>query len=441
MGMESEIVAELGLIFLGVLGVGVATAAETALTIGRLLQSRQGREDGLSSSPADHISADDIGRFLTALTFLRTLSLAAIAGSVALWGWRQRPDFLTVIGALAVILWALLMLQALVRGIATRLPEQFIDRLLGALRVWTYALFPVVWPVSWLERKTCGEAYHLRYSHLLASEEGLQRLLSVSEEQGIIEQEEKEMIASIFEFSDTIVREVMVPRIDIVAVDVETSLREAAATMLEAGHSRVPVYRGNIDMIVGLLYAKDLLRCFVEGETERPLSEILRPAYFVPETKNVDELLQELQQRKIHLAIVVDEYGGTAGMVTIEDLLEEIVGEIQDEYDSEEPTVEKVSEDEFVFNARVDLDEVNKQLAVELPDAGGDTLGGLIYSYLGKVPTVGDKIVLDDVTFEVLSVDGQRIERVRARRTPAVADPPAGADSALSSLRSFLLTL
>jgi len=167
----------------------------------------------------------------------------------------------------------------------------------------------------------------------------------------------------------------------------------------------------------------------------------LRPAYFVPETKNVDELLQELQQRKIHLAIVVDEYGGTAGLVTIEDLLEEIVGEIQDEYDSEEPIVEKVSEDEFVFNARVDLDEVNKQLAVELPDAGGDTLGGLIYNYLGKVPTVGDKIVLDDVTFEVLSVEGQRIERVRARRTPTVADPPARADSALSSLRSFLLTL
>ena len=441
MGMESEIVAELGLVLLGVLGVGVATAAETALTIGRLLQNGQGREDSAPPSPTDRVSADDLGRFLTALTFLRMLSLAAIAASVALWVWRQRPDFFTVIGVLAVIVWMLLMLQAVVRGIATRLPEQFVDRLWKALRVLTYVLFPVAWPVSWLERKACGEAYDLRYSHFLASEEGLQRLLNVSEEQGIIEQEEKEMIASIFEFSDTIVREVMVPRIDIVAADVETSLHEAAATMLEAGHSRVPVYRGNIDMIVGLLYAKDLLRCFAEGKTDRPLSEILRPAYFVPETKNVDELLQELQQRKIHLAIVVDEYGGTAGMVTIEDLLEEIVGDIQDEYDSEEPTVEKISEDEFIFNARVDLDEVNKRLAVELPEAGGDTLGGLIYSYLGKVPAVGDKIVLEDMTFEVLSVDGQRIERVRARRTSPTADPPARADSALSSLRSFLLTL
>ncbi len=161
------------------------------------------------------------------------------------------------------------------------------------------------------------------------------------------------MIASIFEFGETLVREVMVPRIDVLAVPVDTPMLEALDVILKAGHSRIPVYRETIDNVVGILYAKDLLRYLRDGRTDVPLSKILRPAYFIPESKKVDELLQELQQRKVHMAVVVDEYGGTAGIVTIEDLLEEIVGEIQDEYDAEEPTIEPISEHEYLFDARV----------------------------------------------------------------------------------------
>ena len=173
---------------------------------------------------------------------------------------------------------------------------------------------------------------------------------------------------------------------------------EALDVILKAGHSRIPVYKNSVDNIVGILYAKDLLRFLRDGRTDTPLSKTLRPAYFIPESKKVDELLQELQQRKVHMAIVVDEYGGTAGLVTIEDLLEEIVGEIQDEYDAEEPTVEEVNEHEYLFDARVQLDEANKLLGVELPSEGGDTLGGFIYSQLGKVPTVGDRVEFENVT-------------------------------------------
>jgi len=234
------------------------------------------------------------------------------------------------------------------------------------------------------------------------------------------------MIQSIFDFSDTLVREVMVPRIDVAGVTLETPMLQALEVILKAGHSRIPVYRDSIDNIQGILYAKDLLKYLRDGRTDTPLARIVRPAYFIPESKKVDELLQELQQRRVHMAVVVDEYGGTAGLVTIEDLLEEIVGEIQDEYDSEEPTFEAVNSHEYLFDARVPIDEVNKLLDVELPSEGGDTLGGFIYSQLGKVPAPGDRIEFANVAIEVLSVAGRRIKQVRATvLAPDDAAPPS----------------
>jgi CBS domain containing-hemolysin-like protein len=206
----------------------------------------------------------------------------------------------------------------------------------------------------------------------------------------------------------------MVPRMDVVAVPLDASMNEALDLILKAGHSRIPVYRDSVDNVVGILYAKDLLRYLRDGRTDVALGKILRTAYFIPESKKVDELLQELQQRKVHMAVVVDEYGGTAGVVTIEDLLEEIVGEIQDEFDAEEPTVEALGDSGYLFDARVDLDEVGKLLHLDLPQEGGDTLGGFIYSQLGKVPAVGDRIVYAEIVFEVMSVAGCRIKQVRA---------------------------
>jgi putative hemolysin len=248
------------------------------------------------------------------------------------------------------------------------------------------------------------------------TEEEIKTMVDAGEETGIIEEDEKEMIYSIFELGETMAREVMVPRIDIVAVESKTPVQQALDLILEKGHSRIPVYEETIDNIVGLLYAKDLLGQLRDGDATVALRDILRPAYFIPETKKADELLQDLQQRKVHIAIVVDEYGGTAGLVTIEDLVEEIVGEIQDEYDAEEPFIEVVSDDEFIFNARVDLDDVNKLMNVELPSERCDTLGGFIYSQLGKVPKVGDEILFDGIKIAVLSVVGRRIKKVKVTR-------------------------
>ncbi len=253
-------------------------------------------------------------------------------------------------------------------------------------------------------------------------EEEIRTMVDAGEEEGIIEEEEREMIYSIFEFGDTLTREIMVPRIDVIALDVNTRMLEALDVILAAGHSRIPVYADVIDDVVGVLYAKDLLTYLRDGQNDAPLTSIVRPAYFVPETKKVDDLLTDLQQRKVHMAVVVDEYGGTAGIVTIEDILEEIVGEIQDEYDSEESFYEVTGPDEVVFDARTNLDDVDKLLNVELPHEGGDTLGGLIYAELGRVPVAQDSVDIDGVRLTVLSVVARRIKKVKATRLLKLAE-------------------
>jgi CBS domain containing-hemolysin-like protein len=248
------------------------------------------------------------------------------------------------------------------------------------------------------------------------TEEEIKTLVDAGEEGGAIAEDEKEMIYSIFEISDTWAREIMVPRMDMLALDVETSLKDAVDALLKSGHSRVPVYQDNVDSIQGILYAKDLLRLWHEngGASGHTLRDLLRPAYFVPETKKVNELLAELQQRRIHMAIVIDEYGGTAGLVTLEDIVEEIVGDIRDEYDiNEEVFCERISDTEYLFDARISLDEVNELLSTRIPTEDMDSLGGYIYGQLGHVPVAGETVTAEQVTFEVLTVTGRRIRKVR----------------------------
>ncbi len=247
-------------------------------------------------------------------------------------------------------------------------------------------------------------------------EEEILTLVDAAEEGGTIAVEEKEMISGILEMGRTLVREVMVPRTDIVALDVNTPLLQALEVILQAGHSRIPVYQETVDQIVGLLYAKDLLPALRDGRHDLPLRELLRPAYFVPETKVVDDLLRELRNRRIHMAIVVDEYGGTSGLVTIEDLLEEIVGEIQDEYDREEPLLRDLGNGEFLCDARLSVDDAEKKLGLKIPPGEFDTLGGFIYERLGAIPQVGDRISLGDDTMIVEEMEGIRPIKLRIRR-------------------------
>ena len=230
------------------------------------------------------------------------------------------------------------------------------------------------------------------------------------------DREERELISSILEFRDTIVREVMVPRTDMVTLPAAASTDDAVDIVLEAGRSRIPLTGENIDDIVGLLYARDLLTLYDQAAPPRPARDLAHEAYFVPETKAISELLREMQAKQKHLAIVVDEFGGTAGVVTIEDLIEEIVGEIVDEYDDEEPMVVPLESGDYLVDARLDVDELASTLSIRFPEEEWDTVGGLVLGLAGRVPEVGESFEYNEVMLIAEDVQGRRIARVRVTR-------------------------
>jgi len=288
----------------------------------------------------------------------------------------------------------------------------------GPLLFLSYATAPLIKIItsssSLLVRPFGGQA---SFAPPILTEEELKMLVEAGEEEGVLEEEEKEMIHSIFEFTDTVARKVMVPRIDMKTVDVEGTVDELLAVIMKAGHSRVPVYEGTVDNIIGVVHAKDLLRALHENGDGVTMRELMRPPYVIPENKKVDELLAEFKKSKIQMAIVVDEYGGTAGLVTIEDLLEEIVGEIMDEYDVEEPMVEVVDENVSIVDARTPIDEINEQMGLTLPEEEFDTIGGFVFGVLGRQPRQGEKIEYNGVALVVEKTDGRRIQKVKIVKT------------------------
>jgi magnesium and cobalt transporter len=238
-------------------------------------------------------------------------------------------------------------------------------------------------------------------------------LIQVCEERGLLSRQEKELIESIFEFRDTLVREVMVPRLEIVGVERHTPLDEIIPLVLEKGHSRLPVFEGNIDHILGILLAKDLLAFWRKPESEQDLGQVLRTPYFIPEGKKISDLLRDMVERKSQIAVVIDEYGGTAGIITLEDILEEIVGEIYDEYDQLEPRLVPQEDNSVLVDARLDIEDLMEHFELEeLPEGKFESVGGLLIHQLGRVPQVNDKVVIDHLEFTVVEADARRAKQV-----------------------------
>jgi CBS domain containing-hemolysin-like protein len=307
------------------------------------------------------------------------------------------------------------MMEFFVESAAQRNPE----RLAAALSVFIEVMLRILSPISSLLLRVAGviAGTNGEERHPLVTEEEIMTMVDAGEEGGEIEEEEKAMIYSILRLNDTLAREVMVPRIDALAFDETTSLRDATDVLLETGYSRAPVYRESVDNVIGLIYVKDLLSAWKEGRQDGTVGQLAREPYFVPEAKKVDELLEEMQARHVHIAIVVDEYGGTAGLVTIEDIVEEIIGEIRDEYDfSEEARVQKLGSGEFIFSGGIDLDDVNQLTGSEIPKDTSETLGGFIYAKLGRVPIAGDTMDSGGLHLVVEQVTRRRIRRVKATR-------------------------
>ena len=396
------------------LTVGFAIASETSLTtLNRSEVRKLGEDDNGRARGVDRLLRDPAQVLLT-LLLLKTGGVLAAGAAMA----RLLPDTLSLssLVGVVVIAWILLaVLQAMGRSWVQTRSLQIALALAPVVQVLTLLL----WPITGLVRRVGHQVGdHDDYSSVdtaLLSEDGLRRLISAAEEEEPIQESEKQMIASILEMDETVAREVMVPRIDMVALNVETSLSESLSVIIEAGHSRIPVYEENIDQIVGFLYAKDILKVFANHQSDVPIRSLLRPPYLVPMSKKVNLLLREMQRDRVHIAMVVDEYGGIAGLVTIEDILEEIVGEIQDEYDADEENyVRMLAPNLYVLNARLDVYTLVKLLDAPLPEEDADTLGGLIYSELGHVPVIGEAIDVGGWRFTVLSLDGRRIEEVRA---------------------------
>lgn len=432
--MDPENWAGLAGVLVLVTAHGLLAGARSAYASVRRGRLRQMAEEGQPGASLAARLAEDASRMLGTL-YLGKALLAALAAAVAaltltrplaaaLEGvglpapWASSVALVLIVGALAGL--GLVGGRLVPEAVAAAAAERWALRLAGLVYGLEIMLWPMVRLLVWVSNRLAAPFGGLPLTGTsLVTEEEIRTLVDAGEEEGVIEEEEKEMIYSIFEFGDTLAREVMVPRMDMVALEVDTPLGQALRLAIDAGHSRIPAYEGTVDSIVGLLYAKDLLT-YLQGEGTPPqLRDILRPAYFVPETKKVNDLLREMQQRRVHMAIVVDEYGGTAGLVTVEDILEEIVGEIQDEYDLEEPAFEEVAPGEYILDARMNLDDVNELLGSPLPSGSGDTLGGLIYSRLGKVPSPGERLRVDGLSIEVLTVVGRRIRKVRVQQSEA----------------------
>uniref|UniRef100_A0A831ZWS5 HlyC/CorC family transporter n=1 Tax=Desulfacinum infernum TaxID=35837 RepID=A0A831ZWS5_9BACT len=251
-------------------------------------------------------------------------------------------------------------------------------------------------------------------------EKEIQQLIDEGEERGLISEDEGEMIQGIFSFRDTVAREVMVPRTDTVAAPHESSVESLIALIVESGHSRIPIYQDSIDNIIGILHAKDLLQHW--GKTDLDLRAILRPPYFIPESKKISEVLRDLRHRKSHMAIVIDEYGGTAGVLTMEDIIEEIIGDIMDEYDAEENWLVEQEDGSILVDARLDVEELEDYLDMEFPEGKFESVGGFIISRLGRVPAVHEKVLFKNLEMIVEAADSRKVEKVRIRRREGALD-------------------
>lgn len=387
--------------------------AELSLSSANKIRLLQKQDEGVKAAEVVLRLTEQPGRYLPTLLLI---SLACDTGAAALAATLAAKyfPFAAALATGVVTLFLFVYAEMVPKTFAINGPERVSMAVARPVQVVTTIFYPIVYIfikianvfVRLLGGRIVREGPYL-------TEQELMTMVSMGEEEGIIEEEEKEMIHSIFEFGDTIVREVMVPRIDMVAVEDSTSLHDVLEVIIKAGHSRIPAYKDSADNIVGVVYAKDILMEMNKPPGERrKIRKLLRAAIFVPESKRVSELLKELQKRKIHMAIVMDEYGGTAGLVTIEDLLEEIVGEIFDEYDLEEAMVEVVDDHTYRFDARADLGEAGELLGVEFPEDVAETIGGLVYNLLGHIPVKGESARFHNLLFTVQKVLGRRILKV-----------------------------
>ena len=411
---------EFGILIACIFFAAVASGTETALTSVNRLRVRHLAEDGSARAATLQRLQQDPQRFLGTVLIVNTFALIIASAAATLLGIDLLRPLLPrgfgTVGDFAVSfllsLFLLIFCEITPKSLAVRHADRVALQVAPAVDRLATFLSPVLWFVTSIARVLVPGRGHVR---AFVTEAELMTLLSVSEEQGIIEEEERDMIQGIVEIGDKLVREVMVPRPDVVAVEKGVSAEDIAQLMETKGHTRIPVYDRDIDHIVGLVHAKDLLRQFVGRKDAFRLERIVRPIIQIPEQKKVDELLHDMRQKKAHMMVVIDEYGGTAGIVTLEDVLEEIVGEIRDEYDvAEKEPFEIVSNSEAMVDGHFSMDELNETLDLGIAESDEyDSVGGYLNSMFGAIPQPEATFDQPPIHWKVEEMNGSRIVRVR----------------------------
>ena len=396
--------------------LALVTAAEVAVASSHRVRPRPPGEKGPFRSSA---SGGLAGYLRESREVFATLALArslALIGSTAIVVYlvlrEAGLNWSTLAVTFAVTLAGLALIQTVPRIVVSADPQRWATRLWPVVAVVRFALRPAAMLLD------LPAGLLLRGSGSPAEEptDDTEELLSLAEMKngsGTMDAEEREMIRGVMALEETTTREIMVPRTDIVAVASDASFDEVARLIVEQGYSRIPVFENTIDNIIGVVHAREVLGHLTNGGRRPDVKSLARPAYFVPESKRVDELLTEMRRNKLSIAIVVDEYGGTAGLVTVEDLLEEIVGEIADEFDRDEESIHRISDNEAILDASVGIDELEELFGVKVEEGDFDSVGGFILSHLGKMPTAGDEVHVDGLVVRILAVSGRRIKRVR----------------------------
>lgn len=433
--MDTTAWVEIVVILIALVLAALAASAETSLTSISRVRLRQLVEQKVPQAIVIERLHRNPNAYLSTILIVNTVAIivaSSTATLLALHLYRERVAEWAV--SLVLSLVVLVACEITPKTLALQRAERVALRMARLVAWATLVLRPVVFVLTAVTRlilRIMGGRAQVRGPFV--TEEELKMLVSVGEEEGVLEEEEREMIHGIFEMGDMLVRELMVPRTDLVAIEVNEPVEKAVELVTKHGHTRIPVYEGNLDHIVGVLYAKDLLRAVVRGE-HKTLREIARKPYFTPESNKVQDVLRDLRKNRVHMAIVVDEYGGTAGAVTIEDILEEIVGPIQDEYDiGEEDEIQFISPNEVVLDGRVSVDDVNELLKLNIAADDYDTIGGYVLNQLGAAPKVGATLRLGNAELRVEAVQGTRIKKVRIRSETPFQIPEANQGQATLS--------
>ena len=410
------------------------TLAETALNTVRNARLQQiieegGRDAGAAGSaqsllrqPTRVVATVQVGITLAAFAVaaVAAATLAPDLAGLIPSGLVAHPVRLaSVLLTLVAALFTIVVGEIVPRSVALRRPDQVAVAIIRPLRFFVVLLAPlagVALALSNLLVRPFGLT--ATFAAPMITEEELRTLLEASAQSGAIEEDEKEIIRNVISFGDTDVRQVMTPRINVKALEVGAGIADLLDLIVGSGHSRIPVYEGSVDSIVGIVHAKDLLPALARGERTLDLRSVMRPPLIVPENRSIDDLLDEFRRSSVQLAVVQDEYGGTAGLVTIEDLLEELVGEIQDEYDQEEPLLQTLTAGQYRIDARMGIDDLNERLGLSLPHEDFDTMGGFVFGLLGRQPDVGACVHYEGAEFLVEKTDGRRVDKIRLTMPP-----------------------